>query len=260
MSTAEIDYSVRMIGPEVLERGREQTIVLAVSTAGALAAPTAVGSTVSLLKPGGSFVFEAQPIAVVSDMASYTIPAGSLPDTLELGVLYQLRWQLVLPDGTTRTFRRSCSLARFQMCLPVSDEDITEGEYPDLLDQLPAYSSSLDLWLYSAKRHVLRELAKQNQWPEVIVDPADLYELIRQRAMWLIFKFLKTRSPQGTDTNYSEAMELHGQLYEQEWNTLAVRFDRDGDGLADDTSRASVKRLVHLGGSPVRRRNNDPRW
>lgn len=260
MSLRETDYSVRMIGPEVLERARAQTIQLAVSTAGALVAPTAAGSSVSLLKPGGGYVFEAQPVVVADSLATYAIPAASLPDTLDLGVLYQLRWRLVLPDGTVRTFRRACSVARFQMCLPVAGEDLTEGEYPDLLDQLAEYSASLDSWLYAAKRDVLRELGKQNQWPEIITDPGDLYELIRQRALWRIFKFIKTRSPQGTDSNYSEAMQLHHELYQHEWATLAVRFDRDGDGLPDDNARQSVRRVVHLGGAPVRRRSRDPRW
>ena len=260
MSTSEIDYSARMIGPEVLEQGRAQTIKLEVSTLGALVAPTALGSSVSLLKPGGAYVFEAQPISVVGSVAQYAIPAGSLPDTLDLGVLYQLRWTLVLPDGTTRTFRRSCSLARFQMVLPVADEDIIDGEYPDLLDQLAEYSDSLDKWLYAAKRDVLRELAKKNQWPEIIVDPGDLYELIRQRCMWRIFKFLATRSPQGGDTNYAEAKREHHELYQAEWSTLSARFDRDQDGLADSEARESVQRVIHPGGAPRRRRTRDPRW
>jgi hypothetical protein len=260
MSTSELDYSVRMPGAEVLERNREQVIQLEVWRAGARVAPTAAGSSFSLLKPGGELVVDAAPISVVGDIAQYTIPAATLPDTLDLGLLYQVRWKLVLPDGTTRTFRRACTLARFQMVLPVTDRDILDGEYPSLLDDLGQYSSNLDAWLYAAKRHVLRELAKVGQWPEIISSADDLFEVIRQRCMFLVFKFLASRSPSSMDNPFAESRDFHREMYDKEWDQLAPRFDRDGDGMPDAPGRESAKRAVHIGGAPRRTRARDFRW
>ena len=243
-----------MGGPDVLQREANNAVELQVYRDGALVAPTS--GKVSLLKPDGTYVFQVAALTITSSVASYTILAASLPATLDIGRIYVLRYELEIASQTY-TVQRICSVARFPMVLPVSDKDLTDGEYPDLIDQLGDYGTNAQAFLESSKRDVLRELEQQGQWPDIIVSSSDLFEPIRQLALSKIFGFL-------FNTNDSERsqvlMSLHRERYEKVLKTLTARFDRNDDGLPDDNGREAVSRSIHPGGAPRRYVRRDPRW
>tara|TARA_B100001094_G_scaffold170159_2_gene164591 strand:- start:1671 stop:2435 length:765 start_codon:yes stop_codon:yes gene_type:complete len=254
MASGETEYTYRQTGPDVLQRARANTVALEVWHNGAKVAPSV--ATVSLVRPSGTFVIEDAAASIVSDVATYTISAGSLPTTEETGRLYQLRWTLTI-GGLARTLNRACTVARFPMVLPVTDLDLTEGEYPDLVDQLGDYGSNLQTFLSAAKRDVLRELEQMGQWPDVITGPSDLYEPIRQAAFAKIFRFLFSTN----DSERSERlMELHRAEYASVMKTLRVRVDRDGDGVPDTEARESASRTIHRGGAVSRYRRRSALW
>ena len=247
-------YNFRMGGPDVLQREHANDIALEVYKDGALVAPTS--GTVTLIDPGGVKVIDAAAVTVTDSIATYTIGSGVLPSTVAIGRIYVLRWALVIA-GATYTVQRVCSVARFPMVLPVTDKDLTDGEYPDLIDQLGDYGTNAQAFLESSKRDVLRELEQEGQWPDLIVSPSDLFEPIRQLALSKIFAFL-------FNTNDSERsqvlMDMHRDRYEKTLRTLTARFDRDDDGLPDSNAREAVHRVIHPGGAPRRYRRKDPRW
>jgi len=254
MSSGETEYTYRQGGPDVLQRARANTVTLEVWRNGAKVAPSA--ATVSLIRPSGTFVVQDAAASIVSDVATYTIGAGSLPTTEDVGRLYQLRWTLTI-GGLARTVNRPCTVARFPMVLPCTDADLTEGEYPDLVDQLGDYGSNLQTFLSAAKRDVLRELEQAGQWPDIITGPSDLYEPIRQSAFVKIFRFLFSTN----DSERSERlMELHRAEYAKVMKDLRVRMDRDDDGLPDGERRESVSRTIHRGGAIFRRRRKSAMW
>jgi hypothetical protein len=254
MSSGETEYTYRQGGPDVLQRARANTVTLEVWRDGAKVAPSA--PTVSLIRPSGTFVVEDAAASIVSDVATYTIGAGSLPVSEDVGRLYQLRWTLTI-GGLARTVNRACTLAQYPMVLPVTDADLTDGEYPDLVDQLGDYGSNLQTFLSAAKRDVLRELEQAGQWPDIITGPSDLYEPIRQAAFVKVFRFLFSTN----DSERSERlMELHRAEYSKVMKDLRVRMDRDDDGLPDGERRESVSRTIHRGGARFRRRRRSALW
>lgn len=254
MSSGETVYTYRQIGPDVLQRARGNTITLEVWRDGAKVAPTA--ATVSLVRPSGSFVVQDAAASIVSSVAAYTISAGDLPATEPTGQLYQLRWTLTI-GGLARTVNRACTVARYPMVLPVTDADLTEGEYPDLVDQLGDYGSNLQTFLEAAKRDVLRELEQAGQWPDLITGPSDLFEPIRQSTYVKVFRFLFSTN----DSERSERlMELHRAEYQKVMKDLRTRMDRDDDGVPDSESREAMTRTIHRGGARSRYRRRSPWW
>ena len=254
MSSGETVYSYRQAGPDVLQRARANTVSLEVWRDGAKVAPSA--ATLTLIRPSGTLILDAVAASIVSDVATYTIGAGSLPETEPAGQLYTLRWDLTIA-GLARTVQRACTVARFPMVLPVTDVDLTEGEYPDLVEQLGDFGSNLQTFLESAKRDVLRELEQHGQWPDLITGPSDLYEPIRQTAFAKVFRFLFNTN----DSERSERlMDLHSTEAKRVLADLRTRLDRDDDGLPDGERREGMSRTIHIGGAEARYRRRDPRW
>ena len=253
MSSGETVYTYRQTGPDVLQRGRANTVALQVWRDGALVAPTA--ATVTLVRPAGTLILDGVVAPIVADVATYTIGAGSLPATEPTGRLYQLRWSLTL-GGLARSVNRACTVAAYPMILPVTDVDLTEGEYPDLVDQLGDYGSNLQSFLEAGKREVLRELEQAGTWTDRISGPSDLYEPIKQAAFVKIFRFLFNTN----DSERSERlMEIHAARYSEVMGNLRTRMDSDDDGTPDSEDRESTSRIMHRGGATWFRRS-DPRW
>mgnify|MGYP003641346774 FL=1 len=248
------EYTFRMDGPDVLAREKANSVKLQVWRDGALVAPSS--GTLTLIDPTGEKLVDAQAVTISSSVSTYNILASVLPSTVEIGRLFMLRWNLTIA-GTIYEVQRACSVARFPMVLPVTDNDLIDGEYPDLLDQIGDYGSNLQTFLDSAKRDVLRELEQAGQWPDLITSPSDLFEPIRQLAFSKVFRFLFNTN----DSDRSQILfNLHHDRYEKVLKELNARFDRTGTGLPDSESREAVMRSYHPGGAPRRYARRDPRW
>ena len=244
LSETSAAYAFQMSGPDVLERGRAQSVSMTAKYQGSLVAPDS--GTFSLLGPDGTAHVDAQAVTIASSVATYSVPASALPATLSLGRLYQQKWALVF-GSETRTVVRGCSVALRQMVLPVADDDLT-GEYPDLLVQMGDYATTLGGFIAIAKTDFLRELDKTGPWADIIVGGSALYEVIRQRALYHCFKFLFRKS--SGDNRFERLMDDHEDKWRAEQQTLVASFDRNGDGLADDTRKRLAQRPISVGGAP----------
>lgn len=89
--------------PYLLERGVEQTIEAPVrhGSTGALQAPLAGSSSVSVMRPGGDFLVSGAPVLVPSSTAQYTLTPGA-SETLGRG--WEVRWSLSI-GGVVYPFR-----------------------------------------------------------------------------------------------------------------------------------------------------------
>ncbi len=258
-SATETLYTARVRAPQVFERARDQVTNLEVWRDGVLVAPTVAGSSYSLVSPLGQFLVNAQAITVVGDVARTTVTAVQLPDTETYGEGYTERWKLVMPDGTTRTFTREASLAKFQLSPAITDKDLL-SEYKDLLEILGVYAEneSLQSWIDEAFVQFLNELYSLGEWPDVIVTRAATRAPLKQRTYWLIFKFLFSKQPNAG--RYETLMEKHEALMGKEFARMSYRVDRDQDGLPDGLDRHGSSTVVHLNAAPRRVRRNSTRW
>lgn len=258
MADGEIQYSFRTRAPDVLERERAQVLRMPAYRDGALAAPTVAGSSFTLLDPSGTAVVDGKAITVVSDIAQVALTAGDLPDTLDLSDMYQERWVLVMPDGTTRTVRREAAVARFLLTCPVADPDIVNGEYPDLVNELGDFATSLQGFIDEAWAQLLNKLWNRGRWPEMLVSQSSIREPIRQKTMALIFKFLYRQT--SGNNRFLDLMNRHESEWEKAFNEMTSRLDTDMDGRADDRNRVGHGGMVHRNVNWTRILPKSNRW
>lgn len=252
MASNRTDYVFRTTRPDVLERDADAVVRMeAYDTQGRLAVPTLPGSTFELIGPTGQVIVAAAPVTIVDEVATFTIDAADLPDTLAFSTLYQERWVLLMPDGTTRRPRRRCALSRYLLELPVSEDDLVSGRHPDLRAQLGQYGKSLFPYIDSAWSEVLRRLWKVNRWPELMLSTSAFQDVVREEAYAAIFEFL-FRQTAGTN-RWERLMDKHEARAQAEWDQLKSLIDADLDGLADSEDMISPKRLTHRNGGARRR-------
>ena len=254
-SATEILYTARVRAPQVLERERAQTTDLAIWRDGALVAPSS--GTYRLLSPSGSEVIAAAAVTVTASIATLAITALQLPSTLAMGEGYTEQWALVMPDGTTRTYTREASVAKFQLAPSITDVDLT-SEYPDITELLGTYGTDLQDWIDEAFVQFLGLLYSLGEWPDVIVTRAATREPLRQRAYFLIYKFLFSRQPNAT--RFESLMERHEVAMLSAFSTMTYRVDRDQDGVPDDLGRHGSSTVVHRNAAPFRVRSKSNRW
>ncbi len=261
MGTGEIQYTFRKTVPNVLQRGRTQVITLEAYRDGVLVAPTVAGSSFQLLGPDGTAQVGPKDITVVDEIATVQILATEIPDddTTELSELYQGRWALVMPDGTTRTVRREAAIARFLFHPNVADIDLIEGEYPDLLTFLgDEHGKTVQPFIDAATRHVLRKLWASGQWPDLMLTSDAFYEPIRQFALFRIFKWLFRLVP--GNNRWERLMDHHDSEFNKAWTAFTSRIDYDHDGLADDRGRRAASTVIHKNAGPFRNIRRTARW
>jgi hypothetical protein len=238
-SSAEILYTFRTVGCDVLQRARTQTVQMEAYRDGALVAPSA--GTFTLVDPSGTALVDAQAVTIASSIARYTIDATAIPATLELGEDYQERWSLVMPDGSTRTILREAAIARFLLHPVVADVDLT-SEYPDLVAEFATVATSLQGFLDEAWRQICEKLFQRDRWPDLLISTSALRLPHRELALYLAHKALYRSAP--SVNRWETLMQLHQAGWEREWGALTAKWDRDLDGLADG-GREAVNGVVH---------------
>lgn len=197
---------------------------------------------------------------------SFDVPAATTAD-LAIGQLYQARWSpAILTPGDVRGFRREVVVAPFRLSPPIADQDLTVGNYPDLVTLLGGFSatgangeSTLQPYIDQAWAWFLRRLFKVGRWPDLMVSTHDAVEATRERAWYLIFRFL-FRSSGGDGTRFEVLMRDHEKAAEREWSNLSARWDFNRDGLADSEDREPGPAALHINGAPRRRLSRRWRW
>lgn len=259
MSDAQTLYSFRIPFQNVLQREVAQVVKLEARRNGELVAPTAAGSTFSLFDAGGTAIIDAQAITVGSDLiATYSITALELPSTLAYSELYQERWSLIMPDGTTRTPRRESAVAPFLLYPALAEIDITEGEYPDLVNELGDDFDTLQPFLDTAWRRLLEWLFEQGQWPAMMLSTSAFRRPHREWTLFLIFKHL-FRQFSGNN-RWARLMDHHESEKAAALANLTSRVDYDRDGLPDSKSRQATATVIHRNAGPFRRLPRNPKW
>lgn len=250
MSTAEVPYSFRNRVPVTLHAGRDQVTAISAYYQGALVA--VASGTYTLLGPTGSVVVDAEAITVPGGVATYELDGTTeIPATVTKGARWQERWALSMPDGTTRTVRRTAALAAFELQPPITDADLT-GVYPDLLDSLGDYATHLQDWIDEGYSEVVRTLWKHQNFPHILVEPSDVYAWAREAAWAALFRSL-FRSSRGEDERWRALWDHHRMKAEAEAGSCRIVVDRDGDGLQDDDSRRRAAPRSAEWNAPIRR-------
>lgn len=250
MSTSETRYTFRARVPVTLHRGRAQETTVAAFRDGAPVVIDAVGSSYTLLAPGGAVVVSSAAITAPDGVATYSLDGiNDIGPNAALGQGWQERWVLTMPDGTVRTVRRTAAVALFELHPPVSDDDLLRV-YPDLLDNLGNYASNLQGWVDDAWEAVVRTLWKHASFPHIVVEPSDVYAWAREETFARIFRAL-FKSSNGADERWKELWDSHADAARIEREGTAIVVDRDQDGLQDHDGRERAAAAVAQWNPPV---------
>ena len=241
-------YNFRDRRVQVLVRNREQTSTQEVWFEGALVVPTVEGSSYSLYSRSGTVEILNKAISVVGDVATATIEAEDIPESVAYDDRFTEEWTLVI-NGTEYKTRRSCILSPTPLRCPVIQQDILDIN-PQILEDLINYDSNLQRWIDSAWTEVLRHLIRKNEWPDRIVDPSSLFDPVRETALYRIYSFLALDTQRGE--RYVEARDAHNLAMRQALTEITYRVDTDFDNADDDpTRRRTLATVIHRNQPPI---------
>ncbi len=232
MSAADTLYAPRFAGPELIERGRTNTLTCPVYRDGALASPT-TGDTVSIYRPDGSLLVTAT-ITKVSNVATYPLLASTM-SAESYGENWVVEWALTMPDGVVHTFRRDMALCRRSLYPVVTDADLVR-RHNDLAELRPSTLTSYQDYLDEAWVEMLHRLRQGGSLAQLICSPEDLRYVHLYRTLELIFRdFMVTAA---ADSKWATLAQSYADQGKAAWGQLAVKYDTNEDGVMDSNRRA----------------------
>ena len=253
MAGGETRYTIAVRGPVVLARGRACTSILPAELAGATVEPTA--ATCVLLGRDGTTI--ASPTVTISGSVARAAYGSSALSSVVLGDGYVELWTLTL-GGVVRTVRRLVTVSTFELHPPVEQDDLVLGEYPDLVDGLGDYATSLSAYLLAAWDEICRYLVRRAAtYPDQIVDALDVYEWHRHTTLARVAKS-QWRS---VGDRWHTLWLYHETEAKAARDGLAISTDRDRDGIPEDEgARQPVTRTIHPNYPPSRVLPRGWRW
>jgi len=257
--------SARTAYPDAIVRAETHVARLALVRDGVAVSVADVGAC-ALFDGGGTIVATAIPVLNAGGVLEATFSAAVTAD-LELGQLFQFGWNpTITGQAAAELFRREAVVSRIRLSPPVSDYDLTVGNYPDLVANLGGFAatggageSTLQPYIDEAFAWTLRRLYKVGRWADLLVSTHDVYDVVRERSWFLVFRFL-FRTQGGDGSRFETLMDTHGKNAEAELATLTGRWDENMDGLADSVDREAAATVIHRNIAPRRRLSNSRKW
>jgi hypothetical protein len=227
----DIGASFRVRAPEVYERGRAHATKIEARLGASLVAPSA--ATFKLLSPTGSTVSTAS-VTITGSVATATVSAGDLPDTLAFGPGYVEEWTLTIA-GVAQIARKDAWLARRALHCPVTQADL-EQLHPALGASVRSGSNSVQSQIDSVWADTLGSLYAAGQWPARILEPSTLTRYVRNRALAAVFRSFMVGNAQPGSNNGELAAYYDGEA-DRAWGAIQYLADDDQDGVADSDER-----------------------
>lgn len=242
MAVLGTNYTARQQLPDLIERGRDNTLQAPIYTAGALVAPTS--GTITVYDNSSVAVVDAAAVTISASVAQYTI-VNATTAALSLSDSWRVEWSLVMPDGVTHSHRTEAALVRSAPHMPITDADLFRISSALDPSGAAAITSETDFQNYLDESwvQIQSRLIERGRRPWLIISPAALRESALYLTLALIYEDLATRL---SDT-YEQRAERYRAQYEAAWQRLRVAYDADDDGTADD-GRRSVAPTVWLSG------------
>jgi hypothetical protein len=149
-----------------------------------------------------------------------------------------------------RTVRRIAVLGRFELHPPVNESELVAGEYPDLVEGLGDYGTSLQPFMDTAWAECLRWLWRHGTPSDLLVDASEVYDWYRHTVLARVFKLQAKMLP---GDRVETLWRYHDEKAAAAKSGAVPTVDRDRSGLPDSYARAPVAKTVHVNVSPRRR-------
>jgi len=244
---SEVGAAFRVRAPEVYERGAVHVTRLEARLAGELVAPAS--ATFVLRSPTGASVSSGS-ATITASVATFEVPAASLPATLAYGPGYVEEWDVTLSTGRVYKPRRDAYLARRALHCPVTQTDLL-GSNPELQRALGSAADSFDGWIDEVWADTLIKLRGSGTWPEQIVEISSLAPYVRFAALTAVYRNLSI-----SNERYARAHDEHKRLAADAWRDVRFSVDHDEDGTPDNAAllRGAEGVIVRSSAPPMRHR------
>ena len=245
MTTNATLYRIHAPYPEFIVRAQANPIEAQIfDTTGTLIAPD--WGTVTVYDGSNIKVVDAAAVAIVADIASYTIGALDLPDTKQLEDGWRVEWDLVISGNPAVKFVRAASLVRSNLFPTVVSADL-EARHQNL-SRLIATGNDADDFITTAWEVIVRMLLKAGRMPFLILSPFALHDALVFQSLTLIFR---DGASAAGDGRYQELATEYQELFASEWASITFDYDFDRDGDADSTEQAGADSILFTGGPGV---------
>ena len=236
--------SARLLAPDLLERGVDQTISCPVYASGSLQAPAS--GTVSVFDGSGTAVVDAQAVTITGSIAEFTIVAATTT-SLSLASNWRVEWSLTIAS-VVYVFRNAAALTRHALYPVISDLDLIRRV--SALD--PASStcihslSSLQDYRDEAWGELTIRMINDGTRPNLIMSPYSLRPAHLSLSLSLIFADFSTRLNEA----YLEHSDIYRRQYEKAYDEMRLLYDSDDSGAADDaeSTRRAMRPTVWTNG------------
>ena len=233
MSASDLIYTARFDLPELLERGRSNTVRCPVFREGVIVPPSA--GSVAIFDPTNTQIFASSVTISAGGVAFAAVTSATLtPFAFSDG--FRIVWSLVMPDGTTRTFDNECMLVRRAFFPVVTEADLyrvassLDPAGPACIHSETSFVNKLDEAFVQIQG---RLLGKGNR-PNLILSPTALRDPHLYLTLALIFEDFATRlNPAYT----AIAMQYRSHYADSYAQVRFLEADTADDGSASSSAR-----------------------
>ena len=245
MTTNATLFRIHAPYPEFIVRAQANPIEAQIFDAtGTLIAPDS--GSVTVYDGSSAKVVDAAAVAIVADIATYTIAAVDLPDTKQLEDGWRVEWDLVISGNPAVKFVRAASLVRSNLFPTVVSADL-EARHQNL-SRLIATGNDADNFITTAWEVIVRMLLKAGRMPYLVLSPWALHDALVFQSLTLIFR---DGASAAGDGRYQELATEYQELFASEWASITFDYDFDRDGDADSTEQAGADSILFTGGPGV---------
>lgn len=195
--TSTTQLTARFLTPDYIVQGMDNALSCPLWRDGALVAPTASGSTVSIRDASNVLVVTAAPVTVTGSIACYTLAAASVPTSLTRGMGWRIEWSLVVAGVTPSptVYPNSAGLVKSTLSPVVTDADLFRRESGLNPSGTAPISSLTDYQDYIDEGWVVLsgKLVGKGNLPHLIMEPSALREPLICLVLSLIFEDFRTR-------------------------------------------------------------------
>lgn len=211
MSGSETLYTARLVGPEMIEAGRDNVVTCPVYRDGALVTPSA--GTLSIWT-GANAVISAGVVTFPGGVATATIAASALSGQ-QPSDGWRFEWALTVAS-VVRTFCRDGSLVYRRLYPVVTDADLLRA-HTDLTARRPSTESSYQDYLDEAWARIESRLVNTGKRPWLVMSPSALRDVHQYETLAMIFADFATG---GSTSAEWELMQHYERKASDAWAIL----------------------------------------
>lgn len=241
MSSGDTLLSARLVGPEMMQQGRDNVLKCPVYRDGTLQVPSAY--TLAIYRPDGT-TFLSPSVTIPGNIATATVGSGFLA-TESFGMRWNFEWTLTI-GGIVYTFRRAGGVCKRQLYPVITDADLTEGRFKNLARFLPTGVTTFQGYSDEAWRDLVHDLEQKGNLAHLIMSPEDL----RFVHLWGTLEgfFADCELGGGDVSVWTTRREQATAKRKAEFDKLTFLYDAGEDGVADE-ERRPAQPVTFLGSS-----------